>query len=571
MATYKGKRITIENKKYYLYDELSNANDRCVWAAKVEGENNLYAIKFLDSKSKEDKIKRFKNEINFCRENEHRNILKVFAEGIYKNRVCYVMPQYDGTLRKVMSEEKSYLDLLAYVKQLCEAIKFAHDKGVIHRDIKPENVFIGKDGELVLADFGIAHFIESTITKTSDWLGNKSYAAPEQLIKESPYEISKSCDIFALGKIINELFTKQNATGTQYVTIADKYPILYKLDKLVHRCILQNPNERPEIDEILLEVQLIEGQLRNSINEVEECLLLDDISDCSPTIVQKILPIACEDILIAKYFFENKNEAKLKRLNPNYHKKILYKIDDSLRNLYFQKLVLNLCEKKFRKESNVYAHGEYYVSLKLNNMDEYKLYQEFEEILSNYNIDYKFSNIMGTNLKLFSSCCNYHCKELIDDVKNLILTYEKFNESPILYIVLRLLDEFNDEEILKIDLLDHISIDYIITSETQENEVFMTMECEEDNVLEQMQKQWNVIYSKGDSQHFFVKFESKYKYTKFKEYALNLAKGYHIFEVDVLKLLQINREWSGVVEIGPLDSFDITSTLSKVLGLRNDY
>lgn len=573
MPTFKNKKIIIEDKTYKLYEQIGSGGNGCVWAAKVLGEDNLYAIKFLESNSSKDKIERFKKEIVFCRVNEHRNIIKVFAEGIYKNRICYVMPQYVGTLRNILLEEKGYLELLNYIKQLCEAIKVAHDKGVIHRDIKPENVLIGKDGELVLADFGIAHFIDSTITETKAWLGNKSYAAPEQLIKESLYEITTACDIYALGKIINELFTKQNVGGTQYVTIADKHPILYRLDKLVHRCMLQNPNERPNIDEITVEVQLIEGQLRNSLDEVEECLLMDGIAGYSSTFIQSILPTACEDIIIAKYFFENKHEENLERLNPNYHRNIRYKIDDSLRNLYFQKLVLDLCETKFRYESRAYSRGEYYVSINLNNIDEYQLYQEFKKILSEYCLDYKFSDIIGRNLKLFASCCDYHCKELIDEVRRLIVTYETFDASPIFYIVLRLRHVLNDEEIQEIDLLDHISIDYSMTTEyeNEENEVFMTTEYEEEKILSQMQEKWNVTISKVDSKHFSVIFDNKEKYIKFKAYALNLAKGHYVFEGDVLEMIQINREYAGIIEMGPLNSFDITSTISKVLGLRHDY
>ena len=51
----------------------------------------------------------------------------------------------------------------------------------------------------------------------------------------------------------------------------------------------------------------------------------------------------------------------------------------------------------------------------------------------------------------------------------------------------------------------------------------------------------------------------------------NNAKYYSVFEGDVLDMLRVKREYAGIVEIGPLNSFDITSTLAKVLGLRNDY
>ena len=130
-----------------------------------------------------------------------------------------------------------------------------------------------------------------------------------------------------------------------------------------------------------------------------------------------------------------------------------------------------------------------------------------------------------------------------------------------------------DKEIQEIDLLDHISIDYSMTTEAEneENEVFMTMECEEEDILSQMKEKWDVTISKVDSKHFSVIFDNSEKYIKFKTYALNLAKGHYVFEGDVLEMIQIKREYSGIIEIGPLNSFDITSTLSKVLGLRSDY
>ena len=70
---------------------------------------------------------------------------------------------------------------------------------------------------------------------------------------------------------------------------------------------------------------------------------------------------------------------------------------------------------------------------------------------------------------------------------------------------------------------------------------------------------------------YSIMFANKDKYIEFKEYAMSLARGHFVFEGDVLKVLNINREYAGIVEIGPLDSFDITNTLAKILGLRKDY
>ena len=301
MSTFKNEKIIMGDKEYKICEPIGSGGNSCVWSTRNLEDGQEFAIKFLDIKSDTEKIERFKREIAFCYNNKHKNIIPVYADGVFKDRVCYLMPKYNKTLRVAMSEEKSYLELINYIIQMCEGIKFAHGNKVIHRDIKPENILIDKEGVLIIADFGIAHFENSLLTETKEWLGNKSYAAPEQLIKKTPYTVTAACDIYALGKIINEMFTKQNAAGTQFITISDSHPILYRLDRIVHRCLMQNPNERPTIDEVLMEVRLIEGQLKETLKEIEEYLLLDKVPEYIETFINKLLQTACEENLRCKF------------------------------------------------------------------------------------------------------------------------------------------------------------------------------------------------------------------------------------------------------------------------------
>lgn len=94
--------------------------------------------------------------------------------------------------------------------------------------MKPENILVDEDNTLLLTDFGIAHFENSIETSHREWLGNRRYAAPEQLATD---EVTTACDIYALGRIINELFTKQNPSGEAFLTVADKNPLLMKVRK----------------------------------------------------------------------------------------------------------------------------------------------------------------------------------------------------------------------------------------------------------------------------------------------------------------------------------------------------
>ena len=135
----------------------------------------------------------------------------------------------------------------------------AHKLGVVHRDLKPENVLSNDTGnDLVVADFGIARFEEEDFytaveTKDGTRLANFQYAAPEQRIRGKA--IDKRVDIYALGLILNELFTGQLALGTNFKEISsvtNDYPYL---DILVDRMLQNDPAARfQDIDEVKKEL-----------------------------------------------------------------------------------------------------------------------------------------------------------------------------------------------------------------------------------------------------------------------------------------------------------------------------
>jgi len=109
-------------------------------------------------------------------------------------------------------------------------------------------------------------FENSFITDENDLLANRGYAAPEQKIKGISRDMTTAVDIFSLGLIINEIFTSKKPEGFNFVLISDVYPWLINIDKLVERCIRQNPEERPTIKEILIEIKLKFHELKEEIN-----------------------------------------------------------------------------------------------------------------------------------------------------------------------------------------------------------------------------------------------------------------------------------------------------------------
>src|SRR2546423_329442 len=108
-----------------------------------------------------------------------------------------------GTLRKrhPKGERLPLPTFVAYVQQVAEALQYAHDQRLIHRDVKPDNLLLGRQGEILLSDFGIALLAHSSRSqRTEDIVGTVSYMAPEQ-IQGHPCQAS---DQYALGVIAYE-------------------------------------------------------------------------------------------------------------------------------------------------------------------------------------------------------------------------------------------------------------------------------------------------------------------------------------------------------------------------------
>lgn len=571
MKIKKGMKLVLDNKEYIVLEDSASGGNGDIRFVKSIMDGQEYAIKFL-KETENNKDKRFANEIEFCKTCNHPNIVKVYSSGEYEGTLYYIMKRYPNILKDFIENSNDISAYFNVLIQLGDAIKCVHNAEIVHRDIKPENIFIDEEQNVVLADFGIAHFIDSTITKPNNLMANRNYAAPEQKIKNNLNNVSSACDIYAFGLIINELFTKQKPDGFGFITVSDVYPFLYPIDKLINQCIAQNPAERPRIDEVLLELTLLKGQLKDDLEEIKEVIFPDNKKGLSDSEIDIIVNTASEDILSAKYLLKNKSLDELEKYNINCHSNISYVINEELKNMLFQKIFLKYCIRKFNYESNIYSKGKVYRPLDLNNGDDYNRYKQLKGILDKYNVSNEYSYITNSILKNFSSCCDYHCDELLHDVSNVEKIILEIDNSPLIYIIRRLKDILDDNEIEELYLEDVITINWRHSwSENKSNNLFKEADFTEINILEKFSKEWEITYSKVDSSCYSIKFNSIEQYEKFKRYSLKLAKPYYFFEGDVLDLVRINREYGGVVELNPVDSFDINNTIAKIIGLRNDY
>lgn len=155
-------------------------------------------------------------------------------------------------------------EALAIVPQICDALQFAHDQGIVHRDIKPENILLDRRGRVKVADFGLAKIVVGqasslsspvratnaqpgrqdacpTTTEAGKVMGTPQYMAPEQ--RENPAEVDHRADIYALGVVFYQMLTGE-LPGKQFEPPSRKVSIDVRLDEVVLRALEKKPELR---------------------------------------------------------------------------------------------------------------------------------------------------------------------------------------------------------------------------------------------------------------------------------------------------------------------------------------
>ncbi len=166
--------------------------------------NTQAAIKVLHTRITPENAAQFSNEARIIAHLDHPHIIRVLEFGL-ENGTPFLVMDYavNGTLRQ-RHPKGSQLPLaliVPYVQQAADALQYAHNQKIIHRDLKPENMLLGKRGEILLSDFGLAVTTQSSrYNSTQDIVGTVAYMAPEQL-QGKP---AASSDQYALGIIVYE-------------------------------------------------------------------------------------------------------------------------------------------------------------------------------------------------------------------------------------------------------------------------------------------------------------------------------------------------------------------------------
>ena len=232
--------------------------------------DRLAALKLLALDKQRDAqfAERFEREARALARLNHPKIVAVYDFGEVQGRFYLLMEFVDGsTLRQLLrSRRMAPAEALAIVPQICEALQYAHDRGVVHRDIKPENILLNGESSVKIADFGIARILgpepaEQALTAGGQVMGTPHYMAPEQV--EQPGTVDHRADIYSLGVVFYEMLTGELPLG--------RFPapsmrgrgleIDVRLDEVVLKALEKEPERRyQQAGKVKTDVETIAAQ-----------------------------------------------------------------------------------------------------------------------------------------------------------------------------------------------------------------------------------------------------------------------------------------------------------------------
>ncbi len=201
---------------------------------------------------------RFLREIRAIGKNNHTNIISIFDNGELNGNPFFVMEYVEGKELKELLKNGSTLSMdnsNKLISQILDALSYSHECGIVHRDIKPSNLFINIEGNVKIADFGIAKQTNSDLTQLGSIIGTPSYMSPEQCQGK---QVDHRSDLFSTAVVFYEMLTGEKCfPGSSSHTIMHKtisstpekpsklnLHIPKSLDHVILKALSKSPNDR---------------------------------------------------------------------------------------------------------------------------------------------------------------------------------------------------------------------------------------------------------------------------------------------------------------------------------------
>lgn len=230
------------------------------------------AIKLLPAELAEDEgfVARFEREARTLAHLDHPGIIQVHDFGqTREGHLYFVMEFVDGTdlFQMIHGPGLKPAEALEIITQVCDALQFAHSKGVVHRDIKPANILVTKEGHVKLADFGLARPMNTgasgNLTLSRVIMGTPEYMAPEQKRGEGDHRV----DLFALGVMLYEMLCGRTPQGA-WQPPSQRVKVDVRLDQVVIKAMQEEPERRyQQASEVKTDVDAIRTTPKTSQSE----------------------------------------------------------------------------------------------------------------------------------------------------------------------------------------------------------------------------------------------------------------------------------------------------------------
>jgi len=264
--------LTKQFPQLEILELLGQGGMGAVYKARQKQLDRLVALKILPPQVAQTEAfaQRFTREARSLARLNHPHIVMVHDFGHTEEGLYYFIMEFvEGTdLRRIIrAGELSPAEALVIVPQVCEALQFAHEEGIVHRDIKPENILLDKRGRVKIADFGLAKLLDRpatvyTLTQAGQRMGTPHYMAPEQI--EHPGQVDHRADIYSLGVVFYEMLTGELPLG-HFPLPSKKVHVDVRLDEVVLKTLEKEPELRyQQASEVKSDVETISSKGRTS-------------------------------------------------------------------------------------------------------------------------------------------------------------------------------------------------------------------------------------------------------------------------------------------------------------------
>jgi serine/threonine protein kinase len=247
----------LEINGFTLEEEIGAGGMACVFRARQQSLDRTVAMKFMRPELADDNsgfAERFDREARLLARLSHPNLVSVYDRGAWEGHYYIVMEYVRGQnlLQLVRSIDLGPGHAMYLLSRIAQGIEFMHGNGVIHRDIKPSNILITLDGQVKVADFGLANIVAGEgddlatapdrLTETNMAMGTINYMAPEQALNAA--RVDRRADVYSLAVVAYYVLTRQIPVGDFPTPSAARPYLSAPVDAVIERGMARRPSDR---------------------------------------------------------------------------------------------------------------------------------------------------------------------------------------------------------------------------------------------------------------------------------------------------------------------------------------